>query len=206
MISIVDYGMGNIQSVEKALAHTGAETKLISTPEEVAAAEKLVLPGVGAFGDAMNHLREQGMVDALREYADSGRPMIGVCLGMQLLFESSEEDPGNPGLGILKGTVKRFSPDMGLKVPHMGWNTLNVRSDSKVFAGLGDQPHVYFVHSYYVAPAEPDVVAATTSYGIDFVSAVERGSVSGAQFHPEKSQAKGLQILQNFAAAVPTHA
>jgi glutamine amidotransferase len=200
MISIVDYGMGNLQSVEKALAHTGAETKLISTPEEVAAADKLVLPGVGAFGDAMNHLREQGMVQALCDYAASGRPMIGVCLGMQLLFDSSEEDPDVPGLGIFKGTVKRFSPDMGLKVPHMGWNTLETREDSKLLTGLSAEPHVYFVHSFYVAPDDPAVAAATTTYGIQFVSAVEQGSISGAQFHPEKSQDNGLRILKNFAA------
>lgn len=199
MISIVDYGMGNLQSVTKALAHVGATTKLISTPEEVAVAEKLVLPGVGAFGDAMEHLNAQGMAPALRHYAGTGRPFLGVCLGMQLFFETSEEDPNVPGLGIFTGTVKRFPSDMGLKVPHMGWNTLKVPPESRILSGLGAEPYVFFVHSYYVAPADADVAAATTSYGLDFVSAVERGTVSGVQFHPEKSQTVGLKILRNFA-------
>ncbi len=199
MISIVDYGMGNLQSVMKALASTGTETKLITTPEEVATAEKLVLPGVGAFGDAMEHLNAQRMVPALRDYANTGRPMLGICLGMQLFFDKSEEDSDISGLGIFSGVVTRFPRDLGLKVPHMGWNTLKVSPQSQLLAGLGENPYVYFVHSYYVAPTEPAVTAATTSYGMDFVSAVERGSVSGVQFHPEKSQTVGLRILRNFA-------
>lgn len=192
--------MGNLRSVEKALAREGAQSRLISNPDEVATAEKLILPGVGAFGDAMAHLHEQGMVQALKDYATSGRPMMGVCLGMQLLFEGSEEDPETSGLSIFPGTVKRFPANMGLKVPHMGWNTLQVRPDSKVLAGLGDDPYVYFVHSYYVAPTDPDVASARTEYGTEFVSAVERGTISGVQFHPEKSQSVGLRILNNFAA------
>jgi len=200
MISIVDYGMGNLQSVEKALAYTGADTRLVTTAAEVATAEKLVLPGVGAFGDAMAHLKEQGMVEPLKEFAASGRPLLGVCLGMQLLFDSSEEDPDVPGLGIFPGMVKRFPADMGLKVPHMGWNSLTVRPDSRVLAGLGDQSHVYFVHSYYLSPADKSISAATTPYGFEFTSAVEKGNVSGVQFHPEKSQATGLKILRNFSA------
>ncbi len=199
MISIVDYGVGNLQSVEKALAYTGAETQLISSPEEISAAEKLVLPGVGAFGDAMHILEERNMVPVLREYAASGKPLLGVCLGMQLLFESSEEDPGVRGLEIFKGTVKRFPADLPLKVPHMGWNTLKVSDQSRVLAGLGAEPHVYFVHSYFVEPADNAVVAATTEYGSPFAAAVEQENVAGVQFHPEKSQAVGLQILKNFA-------
>jgi len=200
MISIVDYGMGNLQSVEKALAYTGAETRLVTTAEEVASSEKLVLPGVGAFGDAMAHLQQQGMIEALKAYATSGRPLLGVCLGMQLLFDSSEEDPNVAGLGIFSGTVKRFPPNMGLKVPHMGWNSLMVSPESRVLAGLGNEPHVYFVHSYYLAPADESISAAMTPYGFDFTSAVEKGNVSGVQFHPEKSQQTGLRILRNFAA------
>lgn len=198
MIGIVDYGMGNLQSVQNALKLMGAETRLVKTAEEIAEAEKLVLPGVGAFGDAMAHLDEHGMRDALKAYAESGRPFLGICLGMQLLFDSSEEAPGIAGLGILKGTVRRFSADMGLKIPHMGWNTLDVRNGDGILRGLDGEAFVYFVHSYYVDPADAGVAVATTPYGIDFVSVVERSNVAGAQFHPEKSQKIGLQILSNF--------
>lgn len=199
MISIVDYGMGNLRSVEKAFAHVGADAKLISSAEEVAAADKLVLPGVGAFGDAMKSLLAGHVADALKEYAKAGRPLLGICLGAQLLFDSSEENPEVPGLGILRGSVKRFPDTSGLKVPHMGWNTLQVRPDSKVLSGLGADPHVYFVHSFYMAPADNEVAAAMAQYGFPFAAAIERGNVAGVQFHPEKSQDVGLQILRNFA-------
>lgn len=198
MISIVDYGMGNLYSVEKALEHQGATSRLITSAEEVASAEKLIVPGVGAFGDAISQLERNGMIEALKDYAVSGRPMLGVCLGMQILFESSEEDPGVAGLGVFPGSVKRFPASSG-KVPHMGWNRLDVKPGSRVLAGLGEAPYVYFVHSYYVAPADDSVTAARTPYGVDFTSAVERGAVCGVQFHPEKSQRVGLQILKNFA-------
>ena len=200
MISIVDYGMGNLLSVEKALDKEGAQSRLISTAEEVASADRLILPGVGAFGDAMICLHEKGMIGALKDFAQSGRPMFGVCLGMQLLFESSEEDPEVPGLGIFPGMVKRFSKDLGLKIPHMGWNTLKVREDSRILNDLGKDPYVYFVHSYYVAPARESLAAAHTDYGREFVSAVEKDNVAGVQFHPEKSQDIGLRILRNFAS------
>lgn len=198
MITIVDYGMGNLHSVEKALQSLGLETHLASTAAELDKAEKLVLPGVGAFGDAMRGLHEQGLVDSLRSYASSGRPLFGICLGMQILFESSEEDPGVEGLGLLKGTVKRF-PAMKLKVPHMGWNRLQIKTASPWFADLGADPYVYFVHSYYVVPEQEEATAATTDYGIEFTSAVAFDNVGGTQFHPEKSQATGLRILRNFA-------
>lgn len=200
MISIIDYGMGNLHSVANALQHTGATTRLVTTPEEILAAEKLILPGVGAFRDAMAHLQEQGMVQPILDYAASGRPLLGVCLGMQLLFETSEEAPGTPGLGIFPGTVLRFPADSGLKVPHMGWNTLNVNPSSRILADLGAEPYVYFVHSYYVQPKDPAITAATTSYGLNFTSAVEKDNIAGVQFHPEKSQETGQQILRNFTA------
>lgn len=190
--------MGNLQSVQKAFEHLGAPVKLVTTASEIAAADKLVLPGVGAFRDAMHHLDEQGVTAALREFAESGRPLLGVCLGLQLLFEASEEAPGVSGLGLFPGTVRRFEPAADLKVPHMGWNSLQVNPSSRVLAGLGGDPFVYFVHSYYVEAAEAPAVAATTTYGVSFVSAVERGNVAGLQFHPEKSQKTGLKILTNF--------
>lgn len=197
-LSIVDYGMGNLRSVEKALAKLGFEAKLVSTPAEVQGADKLVLPGVGAFGDAMKGLHERGLVEPVREYARSGRPLMGICLGMQIFFESSEEDPGIEGLGLIPGTVKRFTQS-GMKIPHMGWNDLKILNGSKLLSGLGNSPYVYFVHSYYVAPNDAAVAAATTRYGDEFVSAVETGNLWGTQFHPEKSQEHGLKILQNFA-------
>lgn len=198
MISIVDYGMGNLRSVEKALERMGFAPRLISTPEDVAAAERLILPGVGAFGDAMHGLAERGLIEPLRAYARSGKLMFGICLGMQILFQSSEEDPGVEGLGILRGTVRRFESN-GLKVPHMGWNNLRVAENSRYLSGLGGDPYVYFVHSYYVCPADPAVTSATCDYGIPFTAAVESGPVGGTQFHPEKSQDIGLRILRNFA-------
>ncbi|MBX7246816.1 MAG: imidazole glycerol phosphate synthase subunit HisH [Candidatus Sumerlaeaceae bacterium] len=198
MISIVDYGMGNLQSVQKALAKLGFEATLISTPEEVKAATKLIIPGVGAFGDAMKGLAERGLVPALREAAADGKPIMGICLGMQVFFESSEESPGVEGLGYFKGTVKRFIPN-GHKIPHMGWNNLQICGKPRLLAGLGNEPFVYFVHSYFVAPTESDVAAATCEYGETFVAAVERGNLCGTQFHPEKSQDVGLGILANFA-------
>lgn len=194
--------MGNLRSVEKAFTQDGAAVRLISTPEEVLAADKLVLPGVGAFGDAVKHLLQAGLVPALKDAVAGGTPLLGICLGAQLLFNSSEENPEVPGLGIFPGRVRRFPEDMGLKVPHMGWNVLHPNPKSRLFAGLEstDEPHMYFVHSYYMEPEDAALVAATTRYGLEFASAVERGKVFGVQFHPEKSQQAGLQILQNFAA------
>ena len=197
MISIVDYGMGNIRSVEKALEKLGFETRLIETHREDEMADKLVLPGVGAFGDAMKGLREHGLVEPIREYAKSGRVLFGICLGMQVFFESSDEDPGVEGLGLIPGEVKRFQCE-GLKIPHMGWNNLDVTPASRLLAGIGDTPYVYFVHSYYVAPRTAESVAATCDYGGEFTAAVEIGNVCGTQFHPEKSQAVGMHILKNF--------
>lgn len=198
MISIVDYGMGNLRSVQKALEKLGHDAKFITTPAQVDLATRLILPGVGAFGDAMRGLSDRKLVQPLRDYASSGRPMMGICLGMQILFESSEEDPGIQGLGIISGEVLRFRT-RELKVPHMGWNDLTIRPDSQLLRGLGESPCVYFVHSYYVVPKTDTATAAFSEYGERFVAAVELRNVMGTQFHPEKSQETGLQILENFA-------
>jgi len=211
MIGIVNYGMGNLRSVQKALQRVGAQAEIIDMPEQIASAQRLILPGVGAFADGMIHLRERGLVEPLKQYAASGKPMMGICLGMQLLFDSSTEDAPSadepvPGLGVLPGRVVRFSEDQGpdmprLKVPHMGWNEIAFAPGTPLFAGLPPGAHVYFVHGYYCIPADKTDIAATTGYGSTFCSAVHRGSVWATQFHPEKSQRVGLQILENFANA-----
>lgn len=198
MISIVDYGMGNLRSVEKAFAEAGFPVQRIATAQEVGRAEKLVLPGVGAFGDAVKNLKRGGVDGALKDAAAGGVPFLGICLGAQLLFESSDEDPDVAGLGILGGHVRRFPAGSGLKVPHMGWNSVDVRSGSKILSGLGESPFVYFVHSFYMEPEDGSVVAGETDYGFRFASAVERDNIVGVQFHPEKSQRLGLRILENF--------
>ncbi|MCX7963750.1 MAG: imidazole glycerol phosphate synthase subunit HisH [Candidatus Sumerlaea chitinivorans] len=201
MISIVDYGMGNLRSVAKAFEKIGAKVELIETSDDVRRAHTLVVPGVGAFGDAMAGLEQRKLTGAIREHVEAGKPLLGICLGLQILFELSEESPSVPGLGILRGEVRRFVSHE-LKIPQMGWNKIEVNPQSRLLRGLGDNPYVYFVHSYYVAPIDQEVIAATTDYGIRFVSAIERGNLFGVQFHPEKSQQVGLQILRNFATLV----
>ena len=191
--------MGNLRSVEKAFELLGQPVVVSSRPEDIAQATKLVVPGVGAFGDAMAELAQRGLVDPIREFASSGRAVLGVCLGMQAFFESSEEAPGITGLALLPGAVRRFART-GLKIPHMGWNSLRIRQTSRLLAGLGQNPFVYFVHSYYVAPTADEVAAAYCEYGEQFVAAVEFENVMGTQFHPEKSQTVGLRILANFAS------
>jgi glutamine amidotransferase len=196
MIAIIDYGMGNLRSVEKGLAKVGHAARITADPEEVRPAAAVVLPGVGAFGDAMRNLEASGLIPAIRDAVDAGKPFLGICLGLQLLFEESEESPGVRGLGLLPGRVERFRHD--LKVPHIGWNQLHLRRRAPVLGGVPEDAFAYFVHSYYVAPAEDDVVATTTDYGYEFVSGVWRDNVCAFQFHPEKSQAVGLRILENF--------
>ncbi len=199
MIAIIDYGMGNIHSVKKALEFMGAQTLLTNKPQEIKKCEKLVLPGVGAFGDAMEELQKQDLVSAIKDDINRKKIFLGICLGMQLLFESSEESPDVRGLGIFKGKVKKFAPREGLKVPHMGWNQLRKdTSECPLLKDVEDNAFVYFCHSYYPAPQEPEVSAAVTDYGEDFTSMVWKDNVYGAQFHPEKSQAVGLDILRNF--------
>lgn len=198
---VVDYGMGNLRSVAKALERVGARVRLSTRPEEVLEAEKLVLPGVGAFAAAMAELRRRALLEPLRQYLREDRPFLGICLGLQLLFERSFEEGEHEGLGVLSGEVVRFAPaDAGLKVPHMGWNQLEMRPGVPLFAGVPQGAYVYFVHSYYVRPAEAEVVAAETDYGGRFCSAVWRGRTFATQFHPEKSQKVGLQMLANFVS------
>ncbi len=197
MIGIIDYGMGNLRSVEKALVHLGGDCRLLDRPDEAGGCSGIILPGVGAFSAAMANLRAGDWVEAIRGIADSGRPLLGICLGLQLLFSRSEEGAGGTGLGLLPGRVVRLPPAAGI-IPHMGWNQLDLREPSPLFRGIAGGSYVYFVHSYVAVPEDPGVIAAVTDYGGEFVSAVSRGNIHGLQFHPEKSQATGLRILENF--------
>ena len=198
MIGIIDYNAGNIRSVEKALAALHEEAVLSRDPKTLLAADKLILPGVGAFGDAMEKLHQYGLVEIIRQVVQKGTPFLGICLGLQLLFEESEESQGVPGLGILKGKIRRIPNTPGLKIPHMGWNSLTLRPGTRMFSGLGEEPYVYFVHSYYLEAADSEIVAASADYGVVIHAAVETGNVFACQFHPEKSSDTGLQILKNF--------
>jgi len=195
MIGVVDYGMGNLRSVEKAFLFLGCEAEVFADPMDIARYDKLVLPGVGAFGDAMAALASSGMDEAIRLAIGRKIPFLGICLGMQLLFESGEENGYHRGLGLFPGTVSHLPP--GRKVPHIGWNSLEIKKSSGLFAGLGSEPYVYFVHSYQ-ALTEPGLISAVTSYGGSVTAAVERNNVFGLQFHPEKSGDAGLTILRNF--------
>jgi glutamine amidotransferase len=201
-ISIVDYGMANLRSVQKAFEHVGARASIISRPEEIEHAAKIVLPGVGAFQDAVATLREKQMDAPILRHIERGRLFLGICLGLQMLFDVGYEDGEHRGLGVLRGQCVRFDVDdtLGLKVPHMGWNQLDVRRRSPILKDLPDGCGVYFVHGYHVTPEDDSVVATTTDYGRPFVSSVWRDNVVATQFHPEKSQKVGLQILANFAA------
>jgi imidazole glycerol-phosphate synthase subunit HisH len=198
LIAIVDYGMGNLRSVQKAFEKIGATARVVPFPRDIENARGIVLPGVGAFGQAMENLRAIGWIDPLRDACARGVPFIGICLGMQLLFESSEEMGQHEGLGILRGEVKRFSGE--LKVPQMGWNQIHIQRSSPLLRDVAEGSYAFFVHSYYCAPRDSDIILATTEYGIEFASMVGRGNVFGAQFHPEKSQSVGLKMLENFAA------
>ncbi len=195
-VVVIDYGMGNVRSVEKALACCGASVEVAAQPDRIRAASHVVLPGVGAFGDAMGELKRRKLIEPIKAAIAEGKPFLGICLGLQVLFERSEENPGVAGLAVFAGEVKRFRTH--LKVPHMGWNALKFRNECPLFAETGAEPFVYFVHSYYVSPREADCVAALTDYDGEFVSAIARGRCFGVQFHPEKSQTVGLKILENF--------
>lgn len=201
MIAILDYGAGNLRSVEKALSHIGCDVCVTGDPKVLAAADGAVLPGVGAFGDAMRELRARGLEAPVKAYIAGDRPFLGICLGLQVLFEQSEESPGAKGLGVLRGKVLRIPADGGRKVPHIGWNSLELKSAGGLFRGIPEGTFVYFVHSYYVAAEEP-VVTATASYGVEIHAAVQKGNLFAVQFHPEKSGAAGLRMLRNFAAIV----
>ncbi|MBN1913062.1 MAG: imidazole glycerol phosphate synthase subunit HisH [Candidatus Omnitrophica bacterium] len=199
MIAIIDYGMGNIHSVKKALESQGAKTRIVSKPGEFRSADKVVLPGVGAFSDAMRQLRRSGIGQALDEHIKKGGVLLGICLGMQMLFEKSREAGDVKGLAVLKGRVEKFIDMNGLKVPHIGWNKLDIIDKGcPLFKGLGSREYAYFCHSYYAKAGDEDDVASFTEYGINFASAVYRENVYGVQFHPEKSQNTGLKILNNF--------
>ena len=208
---IIDYGMGNLRNVQKAFEHIGVPAKVSTQASDLQQADGLVLPGVGAFGDAMANLSAAGLVEVIRDIVATGRPLLGICLGLQLLFDESEEMGTHRGLGILPGRVVRF--DNTLKVPHIGWNQLHVTPQGRrapdggdlrtpLLEGIPDRDYAYFVHSYYADPADPACILATTSYGIEFASIVGQGSVFGAQPHPEKSQEVGLRLLRNFASLV----
>lgn len=200
MIAIIDYGMGNLRSALRGIERAGGAARIIQSPREMTGARAIVLPGDGAFGQAMVNLRAAGCVELLKLACAAGIPFLGICLGMQLLFESSEEMGTHQGLGLFAGKVKRFPG--GLKVPQMGWNQLHLQKSNPLLRDVPNGGYVYFVHSYYCAPRDPSVTLATTDYGIDFPSIVGRDQVWGTQFHPEKSQVVGLKILENFVALV----
>jgi len=205
MIAIIDYGMGNLRSVQKGFEKVGFEAVVTSDPKVVLEAERIVLPGVGAFPDCMRNLEQGGFVDPLLKVLQEGRPFLGICLGLQLLFTESEEFGTHKGLNVIPGRVVRFPEGMAegdeeLKVPHMGWNQLSVKRRPPAFEGISDGANFYFVHSYYVQPVDASVIATTTSYGIEFCSSIWKENIVATQFHPEKSQDKGLAILRNFGA------
>lgn len=200
MIALIDYDAGNMKSVEKALQLLGQETVVTRDPDEIYRADGVILPGVGSFGDAMENLRRFGLVEVIRRVTEQGTPFLGICLGLQLLFESSEESPGVEGLGLLPGKILRIPAGEGLKIPHMGWNDITFPHPGRLFAGVEEHSYVYFVHSYYLKAEDPSIVTAVTRYGTGIHASVEKGNVFACQFHPEKSSDVGLQILKNFAA------
>lgn len=199
-VALIDYGAGNLRSVANALRAIGVEPRIAASPEEIGVATHLVLPGVGSFGDCMEQLGERRLLDPIREWLAAGKPYLGICLGYQILFDSSEESPGVAGLGIVPGKVRRFQQTPGLKIPHMGWNSAVPRHpESGNWTGLGAEPYFYYVHSYFPVPEDPSVVAAETTYGADkFAAAIECANLFACQYHPEKSQDAGLQLIRNF--------
>lgn len=203
MIAIIDYGMGNLASVKNAFIKLGYEAHTTSDPEEIIQADKVVLPGVGAFADAIHNIRDLGMDKIIFKLVERGTPFLGICLGLQLLFTESYENGVHKGLDIIPGRVEKFNLPAQFKVPQMGWNSIEINPASQLLAGVPDGSYFYFVHSYYVVPEDESVVAARTNYGVDFVSAVEKGNIFATQFHPEKSSAMGLKILRNFGE-IPT--
>lgn len=198
MIAIVDYDAGNLKSVEKALVSLGEDCVVTRDAETILGADKVILPGVGAFGDAMEKLHRFGLVEVIRKVAAAGTPFLGICLGLQLLFRSSDESPGVEGIGLLDGEIVSIPPKEGYKIPHMGWNSIEIKEGAKLFRGIENQSYVYFVHSYYLKADHPEDVAATTDYIVPIHASVEHGNVFACQFHPEKSGDVGLQILRNF--------
>ena len=198
MITIVDYQMGNLRSVQKAIERVGGQAKISSDPLEIASAEKLILPGVGAFGDAMAEIHRRNLAAPIVDFIRSNRPFLGICLGLQLLFERGFENGEHEGLGVLKGDVVRFDLPSSYKVPHMGWNTVTKLADAPILADTPENSHFYFVHSYYVRPADPSIIALECDYGGNFCAMVRQDNLFATQFHPEKSQTNGLQVLKAF--------
>ncbi len=199
MIAIIDYDAGNLKSVEKALEFLGQQTVVTRDRDEILAADKVVLPGVGAFGDAMDKLHKYNLINTIYDVADKKTPFLGICLGLQLMFAESEESPGVAGLGLLKGRIRRIPASQGIKIPHMGWNSLEITPGTRLFQGIGAEPYVYFVHSYYLEAENLEDVAAKTHYSVEIHAAVEHENLFACQFHPEKSSEVGLHILRNFA-------
>jgi glutamine amidotransferase len=197
-VAVIDYGSGNLRSVEKALQHAGAEVRRCESAEALENCAAIVLPGVGSFGDCARSLQERGLTAPLRAWLAAGRPYLGICLGYQILFEGSDESPDDAGLAHWRGRVVRFPVQPGLKVPHMGWNNLQRRAGEPLFEGVEDPAYFYFVHSYYPAPEDSSLITATSAHGVEFAAAARAGRVHGVQFHPEKSQATGLRMLENF--------
>ena len=201
MICIIDYGAGNIESVRKALEYIGADCEVSADKDVLAAADAAILPGVGSFGDAMNELRSRGLEKPIKDFIVSNKPFLGICLGLQILFESSEESPGAVGLGVLKGKIVRIPDGEGLKIPHMGWNSVEIKKDDALFKGIPNNPYVYFVHSYYLK-AEEDIVTSVAEYGVNIHASVAKGNLRACQFHPEKSGELGISLLKNFVATI----
>lgn len=199
MIAIIDYDAGNIRSVEKALIFLGQEVVITQDHDTIMAADKVILPGVGAFGDAMRKLHEFHLVDTIHQVVDSGKPFLGICLGLQLMFDESEESPGVQGLGLLPGKIVKFPDHLGYKIPQIGWNSLEIKKNARLFQGISNQAYVYFVHSYYLEAEDPGIVAATSEYAALVHASVEKDNIFACQFHPEKSSEIGLKILSNFA-------
>lgn len=197
-ITVIDYDAGNIKSVEKAFCYLGQEVEVTRSPRRILQAQRVVLPGVGAFGDAMGKLSRYGLIEPIRECVERGIPFLGICLGLQLLFESSQESPGVPGLGLLPGEILRLPEEEGLKIPHIGWNSLSYPHAGQLFQGIPEQSYVYFVHSYYLKARQAEIVTASARYGAEIHASVEKGNLFACQFHPEKSSGVGLQILRNF--------
>ena len=197
MIAIIDYGAGNLSSVKKALDYLGAESEITKDGDKILSSSHIILPGVGSFADAMASMEERGLVEVVKEATETKR-FLGICLGLQLLFESSEESPGVRGLGILPGKIVTIPKSDGLKVPHIGWNSVSLKQTDGIFSGIDDESYFYFVHSYYLKGAGEDTVAAVTQYGTEIECAVQRGRLAAVQFHPEKSSTAGLKLLKNF--------
>lgn len=198
MVAIIDYDAGNLKSVEKAFAYLGEPAQITRSPEKILSADRVVLPGVGAFGDAMDKLHQYNLVDVIREAARREIPLLGICLGLQLFFDSSEESPGAAGLGLCRGRIVRFPEKDGMKIPHMGWNSLHFEHPGRLFSGIDEGSFVYFVHSYYLEAENPEVVTASSQYTARIHASIEEKNIFACQFHPEKSGAVGLAILKNF--------